>query len=300
MNNTKTFSIFDLAESKEFAEFFTIIQQITGIVVGLRHPNGDLAKLLCPETDYNPICQCILASPEGKVACDTTNKFYCGLLKKCKHGLHYFCHAGLIDFVVPIYIENWHIATINCGQLLPEKPSEKGFKGLCEKIKDIPVDIEELRKAYFQATYMPPDKLKWILRLISFFADYFCEVGCRLHSAHQVPQPHMTEAIRYLEENFREDISLAEIASSVGLCETYFSRLFSKTIGIPYTHYLINLRLGEAKKLLQKTDWTVTKIATDVGFKSLPYFNLVFRKSEKCSPIQYRKQFALGQENNNS
>jgi AraC-like DNA-binding protein/ligand-binding sensor protein len=293
MRDRSSFNISDLAESEEFAEFFTIVRQLTGIVTALAHPDGTLAKLLCPETEFNPLCRIILASSEGKIACDATNRFYCSQVTKSKRGLRYFCHAGLVDFAVPVYIEDWHIATINCGQTLSEKPSAKGFKKLCEKIEGIPVDMKKLHKVYFQSTYMPPEKLETVLRLISFYADYFCEVGRRLHPANQSKNhPQIIEAVKYLKEHFRDDVSLQDIASSVGLCETYFSRLFTKIIGVPYTHYLNNLRISEAKKLLEKTDWTITQIALDIGFNSLPYFNQIFSKFENCSPSQYRKNRA--------
>jgi len=293
MRDKDSFNISDLAESAEFAEFFAIIRQLTGIVPALASPDATWSKLLCPETEFNPLCQLLLASPEGRAACDATNKLYCGQVTKCKHGLRYFCHAGMVDFAVPVYIDDWHIATINCGQMLSEKPSKKGFKKLCEKINGIPTDIKELRKAYFKSAYMPMEKLETVLKLISFYADYFCEMGHRLHPANQSKNhPQIIEAVKYLKEHFRDDISLQEIASCAGLCETYFSRLFTKIMGIPYTHYLNNLRVSEAKKLLGKTDRTITQIAFDVGFNSLPYFNQTFQKFEKCSPSKYRKKTA--------
>jgi len=291
MRDSDTFSISNLSESEEFAEFFIIIRRLTGIVTALAHPDGTLAKLLCPETEFSSLCQLICSSPQGRTACYATDKHYCAQVTKCKHGLRYFCHAGLVDFAVPVYIEDWHVATINCGQILPEKPSEKGFKKLCKKIMGIPVDMKKLHKVYFQSTYMPPEKLDMVLKLISFYADYFCEVGRRLHPANPSKNhPQINKAVNYLIEHFRDDISLQEISSSVDLCETYFSRLFTKVMGIPYTNYLNNLRLSEAKKLLEKTDWTITQISFNVGFNSLPYFNQTFRKSEKCSPSQYRKR----------
>lgn len=292
MLNKSTFNISDLAESEEFAEFFHIIRQLTGIVTALANPEGTRAKLLCPETDFNPICQAICSCPEGRVACDATNKLYCDRVARCKHGLSYFCHAGLVDFAVPVYIEDWHVATINCGQMLSEKPSEKGFQNLCQKIKTIPIDLKKLRKAYFKSPYMPPDKIESVLKLISFFANYFCEVGRRLHPSNQNQNhPKIINAVKYLKKNFRQDVSLREIASTVNLCETYFCRLFTKVMGVSYTHYLNQIRISEAKKLIEKTNWPITKIAYDIGFNSLPYFNQMFNKLEKCSPTQYRKKY---------
>ena len=292
MTYKDSFNILDLAESNELAKFFAIMRQFHGIVIGLDNSRGKEVKWPFSEKDFNPLCQVIRSSPQGKAACDATDKHYCEEVLKCKHGLSYECHAGLIDFIVPIFIDNWHIASINGGQIPAEKPSKKGFKKLCEKLKGIPVDMKKLKKSYFHSIYMSPEKINMIIELVSFFADYFCEMGRRLHpSNYRQNHPKLLKALEYIKENFRDaDISLAEVASNAGLSKGYFCHRFTNIIGMPYKHYLNSLRLSEAKKLLDKTDWPITEIAFNVGFNSLPYFNQTFNKFENCSPSKYRKQ----------
>src|SRR3989339_381284 len=128
MTRQYLFNVLDLVESEEFAEFFTILKKLTGIFMTLANPDGTTLKILYSEEELNPLCQVIHSSSQGKAVCAAVDKHYANQVTKCKHGLSYLCHAGLVDFVVPIYIEGWHIASIIGGQMLPEKPSAKGFK----------------------------------------------------------------------------------------------------------------------------------------------------------------------------
>jgi len=284
-----TLTIDDLAESKEFEELCNILRQFTGIVVGLVHPDGKLAKLLCNESDFNPLCRLIGATSQGRDACQATDRFYANRVMAYKTGIHYFCHAGLVDFAVPVFIENRHIATISCGQILAENPSEKGFRELRRRLEKIPYDPKQLRKAYFNCPYMSAEKTRMLLRLLSFFANYFCEMGHRLHTTRKDSKyPEIQQAKDYIKDHFSDKLDLTEVAENVGLAPTYFSYLFTKVAGVNYSHYLNKLRLGEAKKLLKESDWSITKISLQTGFSSLPYFNQVFKKFENCSPTQYR------------
>ena len=295
----EVFGIEDLASSKELEKLVKVLTQLTSLVVALRYPNGKLCKLYTSEFELNPLCRIIRECPEGLAACTKSDILNCNRATQQKHGLRYYCHAGLIDFVMPVYVEGKHIATLNCGQLLPEPPSEKGFKMLKQNIGDISVNKKDLRKAYFGSNYLEPEKLEVVFDALSFFANYICEIGRGLGSAHwNHKHPEIIEARKYLKDNFHNPITLNSVAEHVGLSETYLSRLFVRVTGINFTNYLNLLRLAEAKQLLENTEWTIAKIAFEVGYGSLPYFNHIFKKQEKCSPREYRKNNKSPKENN--
>ena len=290
MNNHQHFGINDLAESVEIERFYGIVRELTGIAIAICHTDGNVAKLLCPEQNFNPICREILSSPQGREKCYATNRLYCGRAAKAQKGLRYYCHAGLVDMAVPIYIDGAHIATINAGQMLTEKTSKKGFDNLLQKLDGIPCDINKLQNAYERTTYTPIDKLERIFELLSFFAEYFCEVGQRLKSSSGNPKyPQIASAQKFIKENYDKTISLSDVAQHVHLSENYLSRLFRKATGTTFVNYLNSIRINQAKKLLLSTDRHVTKIAFEIGFNNLPHFNRTFRALQKCSPSDFRK-----------
>lgn len=290
MNAHSTVSFNDLAESKEFAEFFAIVREFTGVLVALVDPAGGRSKQLFPQSALNPLCQLIQSRPAGLAACRETDRINCELAAKNKDGRHYLCHAGLIDMAVPIFVDGRHIATMNCGQILPAPPSEEGLLYLEARCQYLTIPTPLLRKAYFSSPYLAQAKMQKLLRLFTFFASYCCEVGFRFQQQQELAShPEITQAMQYLQRHFREVSSLEETASHVNLSPAYFSTLFKKVTGVPYSKYLNQLRIDEAKRLLQYTEISITEIAHQVGFNNLTHFDRVFRALENYPPSQLRQ-----------
>lgn len=99
----------------------------------------------------------------------------------------------------------------------------------------------------------------------------------------------MSRALEYIVNNFKSDISIQNIASSVNLHEVQFRKLFNENVGCSPHVYLNLVRLHHAAELLSGTLMSVNDIARDSGFRSTSYFCLVFRKFYNMSPENYRK-----------
>jgi AraC-like DNA-binding protein len=95
-------------------------------------------------------------------------------------------------------------------------------------------------------------------------------------------------ALAYINENYREDISLTEISAKLGFNESYFCRIFKQAIGATFTEYLNFVRVCKAEKLLAKGHDSILNISESVGFSSVSYFNRIFKKYRNCSPRVYR------------
>lgn len=96
----------------------------------------------------------------------------------------------------------------------------------------------------------------------------------------------------YLEEHFREPIMLGDLAAAFDASRQYISTLFHRELGIPFSEYLLKLRLGEAVRLLLTTDKTVTEIAEYSGFPNLKSLGQSFRAKYGVSPREYRRSRA--------
>ena len=103
------------------------------------------------------------------------------------------------------------------------------------------------------------------------------------------PKDYISTCLRYLSNHFsREDLSLREVADVVGLNPNYLSRLFMTTINIPFSRYLILLRLQKAGHLLRDTDLLIKNIASSVGYPDPLYFSRIFKKYLGMSPQEFR------------
>ena len=98
------------------------------------------------------------------------------------------------------------------------------------------------------------------------------------------------EAIGYIDNNFRESISLEAAAKIAGLSRGAFSATFHKEMGVTFQEYLINKRIKWASTLLINTDLNITQIAFDSGFKSHSHFSHSFKANKGVSPAAYREK----------
>lgn len=99
-------------------------------------------------------------------------------------------------------------------------------------------------------------------------------------------------AKRYIDENYSRTITLDSLAEIAHVNKYYLSHSFKREYGTSPIDYLMKRRITEAKALLTSTDFSLTQIAEQIGFRSLAYFSKCFRKVEDISPNEYRKTAA--------
>ncbi|MCZ8522270.1 MULTISPECIES: response regulator transcription factor [Paenibacillus] len=100
----------------------------------------------------------------------------------------------------------------------------------------------------------------------------------------------VTKMMAYVDENYMEPCSLAEIAEKFHLSGTYFSKLFKRETGDTFTNYVTRVRMEKAKLLLSNTEMKIFEVAAAIGYDDPNYFTNVFRTTQKISPTEFRKQ----------
>ena len=92
----------------------------------------------------------------------------------------------------------------------------------------------------------------------------------------------------YINNHYREELSLEDVARFAGFSRYYFSRSFKKQTGYSFKDYLCQKRLQVAMDLLIRSNTPMREIAIESGFGSVATFNRVFREKKGCTPTQYR------------
>ena len=101
---------------------------------------------------------------------------------------------------------------------------------------------------------------------------------------------------RSLSDKPEQHPTVAEAAAYVGLCESRFSALYQQYFGVSYISDLIRTRIRRSCAILETTDWTVAKIAAELGYENESNFYRQFRQQIGISPTQYRKMLEKGSE----
>ena len=96
--------------------------------------------------------------------------------------------------------------------------------------------------------------------------------------------------LNYISCNLTNDMTLENVSKTFGISKNTLSEIFTKELHTTYVVHINSVRIEAAKKLLKKTNHSISAIAFESGFKSERSFFRVFKDTMKCSPAQYRKQ----------
>lgn len=98
--------------------------------------------------------------------------------------------------------------------------------------------------------------------------------------------------LKYVENNYMQKITIADIAAKVSLSQSHFMKYFKNTMGTSFIDYLNEYRLTMASRLLISSDSSILDIAAEVGFDNLSYFNRSFKKRFRQTPREYRRHYS--------
>ena len=93
--------------------------------------------------------------------------------------------------------------------------------------------------------------------------------------------------------NFKEKIPLEVISAEVGLIPTSFCRYFKAKTGKSFTEFIVELRIGNACKLLQQNRLNIKQICYDSGFKNFSSFHKHFKAITGLTPQNYQRSYTI-------
>lgn len=97
--------------------------------------------------------------------------------------------------------------------------------------------------------------------------------------------------LKYVIENFRDEIASKTAASLIHLNEAAFCRYFKRRMEQTFSQFVNSVRITHATNLLLTEEWDILRICYECGFKNLSYFNRQFREIVGKSPREYRNAF---------
>ncbi len=100
--------------------------------------------------------------------------------------------------------------------------------------------------------------------------------------------PHLVACLAIIEEHVETPLRSAELAGRVGISKRHLERLFRNHINITPRQLYMQVRLAEAKHLIEQTQMSVAQIAVTAGFVSASHFARSFRDAFGRSPRQFR------------
>lgn len=130
-------------------------------------------------------------------------------------------------------------------------------------------------------------------RLSALLYDILAELlTCKnLHGENADLLRRLAPAVTFMEQHCTQEISLEQIAATVGMSNPSFCKLFRKAYQTTPFSYLIQLRLQHAKEMLADSR-SVKETALSSGFRDVSYFCTVFRRKESMTPSEFQRRHA--------
>lgn len=96
------------------------------------------------------------------------------------------------------------------------------------------------------------------------------------------------KALKYIDDNYKNHISLMDVSRHIYLSHEYFSRLFKEEVGENFSTYLTIYRINKARVLIKNTDMKISQVASEVGYSNAGYFSKNYKKYTGVSPEEDR------------
>lgn len=99
----------------------------------------------------------------------------------------------------------------------------------------------------------------------------------------------LKQAVGYIDAHFSDaELSLNRVAKEVNISANYLSAVFSQEMGMTFVEYVSAKRMEKARELLSSTDLRSGEVAAEVGYRDPHYFSFLFKKTQGCTPRDYR------------
>ena len=150
------------------------------------------------------------------------------------------------------------------------------------------LEMAELKlQRYINQKEMPPiTEAKYELDLKRLLLEI---LTCKQVSSQYSGSIHIKRAVSLLENNHTKKITVVSVAKDLGLSVFYLQHLFKSETGISMKQKLNDIRITHAQQLITDTNYSIAKIAADVGYNSVQELNVNFKKKVGCTPTEFKK-----------
>lgn len=126
--------------------------------------------------------------------------------------------------------------------------------------------------------------------LVFLLVSHLPAEGVHVSEKLQRDGQRIKQMLRFVQQNYAEELTVAQIASSAMISQSECLRCFRGTIGMAPIQYVKRYRIQKAAELLTSTDGKIADIGAQCGFQDTSYFTRAFREVKGMTPGEYRQR----------
>jgi len=267
-------------ELRELLVDFYILTKIRIVIF-----DNEFSEILAYPEKPCDFCTVIKNNPTAKSHCDSSDREACKICLSSGKLYMYKCHAGLIEVVVPIKVNDIILGYIMFGQIIDNKDKAKAKTDVLERCKKYNIEIEKLSVAFDKLIYKSNEQIRAASKIMESCACYLW-----ITELMSIDEGNLIYKLsNHISNNLREDLSVEMLCNIFMISRSRLYELSNKYFGMSIAKYIRKKRVNLAAKLLSQNNCLVSEAADKAGFDDYNYFSKIFKKETGVVPKEYKK-----------
>lgn len=266
-------------------ELMTVLKElynISGFRVSVH--DTEMNEIAAYPPGVSSFCSFLQQNPQNRAICVETDNEAFDKVKREEQIMIYRCKFGLYEAIAPLYDFDQLAGYLMMGQVMD---AAEGNREMVYRLsEDAVTDQERLKKEIAQIPTCSREKILSYLSIMRICAEYIT-----LTNRLSLTDRNLVREIRkYLQQNYAQKISIEQLSRHFLCSKSTLMNSFKKTYHLTINQYLTQVRLDQAKKLLERRGISIREIAERCGFSDQNYFSKVFYKAFQMTPSKYREE----------
>lgn len=275
--------IFDTKHLLELAKDFHCL---TGASISIWDSNFN--ELCIYPENICPYCKTVKSCQEGRDKCLSSDKAACIKAQSMKNTYYFRCHAGLLDTVLPLKIEDATVAYIMFGQVRDKEEELVTLDNVIKSAQKYGMSREKAEKYFYQLPILTHRQIEAAANFLKRSTLYLT-----MSEAIKVEKNEVTLKIdNYITENLADILTVKKICEDLLIPKNTLYQISNKYFKTSIKKYITLKRIEKAKHLLTHTSLPIDRICEQVGVMDYNYFIRFFKNNVGYSPLKYRKLFS--------
>ena len=263
---------------EEITSILAELHNITGFRVSLHGP--DYAEIAAYPAQKSSICRMIHARPQEYARCVESDRCACRAAIE-KRGTHiYKCRFGMTEAISPLYNFGTLTGFLIMGQVCEGEESLEFMKA---KLEALGISGDGAAEALSAVRTVDANMVPSFVKVMTICAQY-------LTISHAIPnnKPSVAWLAReYISRHFNTKLPIKKICSEIGCSKSALVTAFKREYGTTVNAYINDVRLEEARHLIEQGEYKIGEISEACGFSDQSYFSKVFSAKYGIPPSDW-------------
>ncbi len=266
---------------EEIVSILCELHKISGLRVSLH--GTDFKEIAAYPEQRLPFCSLIQEDKGEFRQCELCDIEASEKVQSSGQPLIYKCRHGLCEVVCPLYNFGTLTGYLMMGQVADETTDKEKITSTLLALSH---DISQAKITVSQIPYIDSEKLASYVHIMTICAEYMTMTNALPSNTPGVPEL----AKMYLHQNYSQKITIPDMCKSLSCSKSSLLSSFKREYGVTIINYLYDIRVAEAKRLLEFTGMSICDIAEVTGFYDQSYFSKLFTREVGMTPSDFRKE----------